>query len=444
MKVEMRKVATLVPYERNAKMHNETQIKNVAESIRRFGFVQPIVIDRDGVIVIGHCRTEAAKQLGMDEVPCVCVDDLTEEQVKALRIVDNKTNESPWDTDLLKDELEGLDLEGFEFDWELDDEEDNVVEQREENARLADKFTVAPMSALDARGGEWVKRKRIWRRMIGDDGSARPTGNFKTRDKFREKVGDKVVKSYAGSGSGSSVLDPVLAEVICQWFSPMAEYGNSVFDTFAGDTVFGYVAAYKGMNFTGIELREEQVAFNQSVMDKAGLAGRYICDDGRNVAEYLEPSSQDLYFSCPPYFDLEVYSDKENDASNQPTYEEFYAVLDVAFTEAAKLLKDNRFAVVVAQDVRNKKTGGYFGFTDDIKATFKRNGFTLCNEIVLLRPIGSAALFASTNMTGRKVTRVHEDILVFFKGDQREISKIYGDVEMPTDLSEWEDDGSED
>lgn len=74
----------LVPYDKNAKKHDKRQINNVAESIKQYGFVQPIVIDRDGVIVIGHCRALAAKKLGVEEVPCVCVDDLTPEQVNAL------------------------------------------------------------------------------------------------------------------------------------------------------------------------------------------------------------------------------------------------------------------------------------------------------------------------------------------------------------------------
>lgn len=81
--------------------------------------MQPIVIDRDGVIVIGHCRALAAKKLGMKEVPCVCVDDLTPEQVNALRLVDNKSNESDWDFDLLKDELPELDLSDFDFDFDF-------------------------------------------------------------------------------------------------------------------------------------------------------------------------------------------------------------------------------------------------------------------------------------------------------------------------------------
>ena len=110
-------VDLLVPYEKNTKKHDKTQINNVAESIKQYGFVQPIVIDKDNVVVIGHCRLLAAKQLKMKEVPCVCVEDLTEEQVKALRIVDNKSNESEWDFDFLADELAELDLSDFDFDF---------------------------------------------------------------------------------------------------------------------------------------------------------------------------------------------------------------------------------------------------------------------------------------------------------------------------------------
>lgn len=120
MKVVNKNLADLMPYAGNAKKHDSTQIANVAESIKQFGFVQPIVIDRDGVIVIGHCRALAAEKLGMKEVPCVCVDDLTPEQVNALRIVDNKSNESPWDFDILPDELADIDLSDFDFDFGLD------------------------------------------------------------------------------------------------------------------------------------------------------------------------------------------------------------------------------------------------------------------------------------------------------------------------------------
>ena len=118
MQIAQKKLADIVPYANNTKKHDETQIKNVAESIKKYGWVQPIVIDDDGTIVIGHCRALAAEKLGMEEVPCVVVSDLTEEEINALRIVDNKTNESPWDFDLLSAELPEIDLSDFEFDFD--------------------------------------------------------------------------------------------------------------------------------------------------------------------------------------------------------------------------------------------------------------------------------------------------------------------------------------
>ena len=123
MQIIQKKLADIVPYANNTKKHDETQIKNVAESIKKYGWVQPIVIDNDGTIVIGHCRALAAERLGIKEVPCVVVSDLTEDEINALRIVDNKTNESPWDFDLLSAELPEIDLSDFEFDFDFGGED---------------------------------------------------------------------------------------------------------------------------------------------------------------------------------------------------------------------------------------------------------------------------------------------------------------------------------
>ena len=133
MEVKQINIGEITPYTNNAKKHDKRQINNVAESIKQYGFVQPIVIDRDGVIVIGHCRALAAKKLGMQEVPCVCVDDLTEEQVRKLRIVDNRSNESDWDLDLLADEIADLDFSDFDFGFQIDEEKEKE-ENESENA----------------------------------------------------------------------------------------------------------------------------------------------------------------------------------------------------------------------------------------------------------------------------------------------------------------------
>jgi site-specific DNA-methyltransferase (adenine-specific) len=113
--------AALVPYENNTKTHPPEQVDRIAESIKRFGWQQPIVVDRDNVVIIGHGRLMAAKQLMLDTVPVVYADNLTEEEAQALRLADNKTNESPWDFGKLEEELAalsiaGIDMTAFGFD----------------------------------------------------------------------------------------------------------------------------------------------------------------------------------------------------------------------------------------------------------------------------------------------------------------------------------------
>lgn len=119
MQIIEKKVSQLIPYERNPRK-NENAVPYVANSIKEFGFKVPIVIDKDDVIVAGHTRLLAAKQLGMETVPCIVADDLTEEQLKAFRLADNKTGEiAVWDFDMLDEELNDIfnvDMHDFGFD----------------------------------------------------------------------------------------------------------------------------------------------------------------------------------------------------------------------------------------------------------------------------------------------------------------------------------------
>ena len=140
-------INSIKPYEKNQKQHPKKQVEQVAASIKEFGFNQPIVIDKQGVIIAGHGRYEAAKLLGMEDVPVLEVD-LTEQQAKAYRLADNKLNESDWDMDLVIEELKGLDtpmldLTGFDKDLileadEKDDEVPEVDEVNEPTAKLGD------------------------------------------------------------------------------------------------------------------------------------------------------------------------------------------------------------------------------------------------------------------------------------------------------------------
>ena len=135
MTIVMKKIAEIKPY-RNNPRHNETAVDAVASSIREFGWKQPLVIDKDDVIVVGHTRWLAAKKLGMTEVPCLVADDLTDEQIAAYRLADNKTNElATWDFDKLKAELEGIsDIDMSQFGFEeleasLDDVKDDGFDE---------------------------------------------------------------------------------------------------------------------------------------------------------------------------------------------------------------------------------------------------------------------------------------------------------------------------
>ncbi len=116
MKIENLGLSAISPYEKNPRK-NDSAVNGVAESIKQFGFLQPIVIDQYGIIVAGHTRYKAAKKLGLESVPCVRVENLTEEQVKAYRILDNKLNEiAVWDFDALQKEMESFEFNFNEFE----------------------------------------------------------------------------------------------------------------------------------------------------------------------------------------------------------------------------------------------------------------------------------------------------------------------------------------
>jgi hypothetical protein len=319
-----------------------------------------------------------------------------------------------------------------------------------------DRFVIPPFSILDTRKGYWQTRKKAWRELIGDMGESRndtliKSPEIKYKDIYqktrehRESLGlgfqeyldkyvsDEVKEREAAKvlSAGVSLFDPVLSEIMCKWFMP--EKGAKIFDCFAGDTQKGFVFGHCGYDFTGIELRQEQVDINNKVINERGLAIRYICDDGQNVANHFEPKSQDMLFSCPPYYDLEVYSDLDKDASNQDTYEDFLVILENGFKNALVCLKDDRFAVIVVGDVRDKKTGFYYNFVDDVKQIFKENGAPLYNEIILIETGASTALRASRYMESRKVAKMHQNVLVFYNGDPKNIKQNFKKIEYASE-----------
>ena len=236
MKIINKSVKDLIPYAKNTKKHDQKQIDNVAESIKQYSFVQPLVIDKNNVVVIGHCRLLAAKKLKMQEVPCVCVDDLTDEQVKALRIVDNKSNESPWDFDFLADELADLDLSDFDFDFGIDTDAEEETEIVEDEAPEVDEEN-DPITKL---GDIWQLGKH---RLVCGDSTDKATVELLMNGNKADMVftdppyGMKLDTDYSGmqgNGRKGKKYDKVIGDN--EDFSPLLI--TSIFENFDCEEMF--------------------------------------------------------------------------------------------------------------------------------------------------------------------------------------------------------------
>lgn len=213
----------LKPYKRNPRK-NDGAVDAVAASIKEFGFKVPIVIDTNGEIVAGHTRLKAAKKLGLAEVPCIIADDLTPEQIKAFRLADNKTAElAEWDFDLLHFELDDIDLDMSDFGFTPPE---NVSETYTAHASLKEQFIVPPFSVLDARSGDWQKRKRKWLEII-KSGEGRDDDGI-----YRNFIGDTVeaVKRAGAAYYNEIVLVTMLGTLpirIRRQFEASRKVGNT-------------------------------------------------------------------------------------------------------------------------------------------------------------------------------------------------------------------------
>lgn len=405
---------------KNYRKHSEQNKKRIRKSLTECGAGRSVLVDKDGCLIAGNGVFEQAEKMGIKtrvvetdgtELVVVKRTDIgtDDPKRKTLALADNATSDGvEWDLPNIVADFDVSVAEDWGISVDMTVDENGGVSKK--NGSLCERFVVPPFSVLDARQGYWKERKKQWRELIGDNGESR-----------QETLAKGSI--MAEINNGVSLLDPVLAEVICKWFGID---GGTAFDTFAGDSVFGYVSSKLGNTFTGIELRKEQADLNNERVQ--GMRAKYICDDGQNVLDHIGAGTQDLFFSCPPYFNLEVYSDKENDASNQDTYDDFMRIIENAFAGAIKCLKNDRFAVVVCGDIRDKN-GAYYGFPDDIKRIFVNNGCVLYNELILVDPIGSAMLRCARLMRNRKVTKVHQNVLVFYKGNLKNIKNNYKTIE---------------
>lgn len=288
-------------------------------------------------------------------------------------------------------------------------------------------------------------KKRAAERELG---RAMTTAEFE-RDHYRPPAG-----AASLSTTGTSVFDPVLCELVYRWLCPP---GGLVLDPFAGGSVRGVVAAALGRRYVGVELRGEQVDANveqwatigpqlesgdqtgdrPETVTAAPPAPVWIQGDSARLDELVgDLPPADLVFTCPPYADLEVYSDDPADLSNM-NWPDFLAAYGRIFELAVARLADDRFVVVVVGEVRDKKTGAYRGLVPATIDLLRAAGCAYWGEAILVNPIGSLAVRIARQFgQSRKFGKTHQNVLVFVKGDGRRAVTALGPVDVGSAIDE--------
>lgn len=437
------------PAEYNPRQISDLEFGRLKNSLSEFGFVDPIILNlKNGNIIGGHQRYKALLDLGYDDdLNLIELGDIgwafpsTELSVrddvheKSLNIALNKIS-GEFDTIKLEAlltelsfELDDLEITGFSID-DLDDLSEEINEVMDgfksdddfenpynyniedgEKDSLSRDYIVPPFSYLDSKSDTWRKRKEWW---------LKRTGNLsETRDgEFGTFTQSPLLKQINGATSN---FDPVLAEIICTWFS---KPDTIILDPFGGEQTKGVVAGELGIPYHAVEFRQEQVDLNNK-MTQHYEDVHYYCGDSNNIKDIVPHLKYNLCFTSPPYYDLEVYS--KEDLSALGTYEEFMEGYRNIFQNCYDLLDDNSFLVVKVGEIRDKKSSQYRCFVADNVKLFEDIGFKFYNDIVLLNAIGTAPIRARGYMKHRKVAKLHQNILVFYKGNLRDIPKVYPD-----------------
>jgi len=271
-----------------------------------------------------------------------------------------------------------------------------------ENPLLRDEFIEPPFSVLDTKQGNWQRRKKLWKKL----GIKSEVGRDSVVINMDTKAKEKNTANYV------SIFDPALCEVLYRWFVPS---GGTILDPFAGGSVRGIVANYLGYKYTGVDIRQEQINSNrEQALDilEVNNQPQWYVGDSNEVLKGFE-KKYDFIFSCPPYANLEVYSDLDGDVSNMQ-YPEFIKCYSEIIKKSCDLLKDGGFACFVVGEVRDK-AGNYIGFVPDTINAFCKAGLFYYNEAILLNSIASASMRAKGNMKSKKLVKTHQNILVFKK-----------------------------
>ena len=279
---------------------------------------------------------------------------------------------------------------------------------------VTERFTLPPFTILDARTGEWQERKRAWSAMgirgeVGRGDELTYTGAAKSFDHYRVKEGTRSETQE----QGTSIFDPVCVELCYLWFSPE---GGQVVDPFAGGSVRGIVAGALGRRYWGCDLRPEQIAANEAQADEIAPRVRPVWVCGDSMDTLADAPAADFVFSCPPYGDLEKYSDDPRDLSAMD-WHAFVAAYKRIILRAVGRMKPDTFACFVVGDFRDGR-GFYRNFVSETIDGFEQAGARLYNEAILATPVGTAAMRVTKQFeSGRKLAKTHQNVLVFCKGD---------------------------
>ena len=411
----------------NPRIIKDDKFKKLVQSLKDFPEMmekRPMVCvtDEDGKLfpIGGNMRLKALRELGMKEIPdswVVLADDWTEEQRREFIIKDNASL-GDWNWDDLQENWDSEKLVSWGVDvpeWENDKQK-----------KLSDRFIIPPFSVLDTKKGIWQDRKRWWLSLgikseLGRDAVCISGNEYVFRDGTKFSNVDS---------NGTSVFDPVLCELAYKWFNVPK---GKILDPFAGGSVRGIVAAKLGFEYLGNDLRKEQIEANRinatEVLRDSELYPIWTVGDSLNIDKIADGYEADMIFSCPPYADLEVYSDDERDISNMP-YDDFIKIYREIIRKSCDKLKEDRFAVFVVGDVRDKK-GFYYDFISDTKKIFIDCGVKLYNELILVEMVGNLQMRAGRYMkSARKVGKQHQNVLVFYKGDPKKIKQNYPELDL--------------
>jgi len=434
----------------NPRVIKDDKFEKLVRSIKEFPKmleIRPIVVNDDMIVLGGNMRLKACKEAGLKEVPIIKASDLTEDEQRQFIIKDNVSG-GEWDWEQLASEWDAEKLD----EWGLDVPEFGEVEEElgesEKPKKLSDRFIIPPFSVLDTKQGAWQQRKNYWLSLgiKSELGRESTFLNFssKKNNELKEHIGVKshyskktsdIVNKIMGDNEGNSIFDPVLCELAYKWFNIP---NGKILDPFAGGSVRGIVASKLGFDYLGNDLRQEQIEANRvnakEVLQDDEIYPTWTCGDSLKIDTIAKGYKADMIFSCPPYADLEVYSDLKEDISNM-SYQDFLTIYKEIIRKSSDMLKDDRFAVFVVSEVRSKsKSGysdGYYCFVKDTIDIFLSAGFIFYNDMVLLNSIGNAGLTCAKGFNGgRKIKRVHQNVLVFYKGDPRKIKTNYPELDL--------------